>query len=761
MRHARRLSHVRAQSRVNKQPCALVHSSSSRPRRPLRSPRGDARAVGHSHVRARLAREAVGRRRQGREHRLRRRRPGRLDARERAPPRRRGHDGHLRRRRSPTAACSSERVRPRAARSCASRTIRRRSWPTPRRARSTRSPSTAPGSSTRPRRAAASTRWRRARRRSSPRSPASTACSSLVLDKAGTGLFAGTGADGKVFHIEPSGSVERLLHDRRSVRRLARARARRRRLRRNERQGPALPHRGRRARHRGLRLPGRRRARDRPRSERDRVRHRERGAGERFERSGESSTPRRNASGRSPPGPATAPRSKPGKGSLWRFDARGRPERMMHHDEFHYVSLAVDERGMPYVGTGAEGRVYTVDDAHVVSLVADTDERQVGAIGIAARGRFVVGSDPAVVSPRAVDRRARRDVDEQAARRGPSRALRSPDLAGHRDPRGLDPLGRHARPGHDVERVAGPDPRGRPLAEPGRAIRSGARASARRERLDRRRDGRLRDREPSRRRDRRRSAREGRGSARDRRRGCRRAAASPRSTTASCTSRGRSTTPTATSSATACSSGARGRRAGSTRRSPDDVLTKPELEWDTASLPEGNYRLRVDASDEIANPPDDVTHHALESAPVRVDNTPPVFKTIAMNGRRLRAEVVDGIGPIARVEVAIDGRVEWRPLSPADGIFDTADETVDADLSHADSRRARSACGGRPRLRRGGKRGRSRSGIALAVLAPCRPRPDTGVRVRRVGEAAPRASWRDFWRFRGHSGHNSGRRHGS
>ena len=44
----------------------------------------------------------------------------------------------------------------------------------------------------------------------------------------------------------------------------------------------------------------------------------------------------------------------------------------MHHDEFHYVSLALGDDGRPYVGTGAEGRVYTVDDAHVVTLVADT-----------------------------------------------------------------------------------------------------------------------------------------------------------------------------------------------------------------------------------------------------------------------------------------------------------------------------------------------------------------------------------------------------
>jgi hypothetical protein len=112
----------------------------------------------------------------------------------------------------------------------------------------------------------------------------------------------------------------------------------------------------------------------------------------------------------------------------------------------------------------------------------------------------------------------------------------------------------------------------------------------------------------------------------------------------------------------------------------DDVLTKAELDWDTAPLPEGTYRIRIDASDEIANPPGAVTHHALESAPVLVDNTPPVFKTLAVQGRRLHASVVDGVGPIVRVEAAMDGRLEWRPLAPVDGIFDTLEETIDIDL---------------------------------------------------------------------------------
>jgi hypothetical protein len=114
---------------------------------------------------------------------------------------------------------------------------------------------------------------------------------------------------------------------------------------------------------------------------------------------------------------------------------------------------------------------------------------------------------------------------------------------------------------------------------------------------------------------------------------------------------------------------------------PDDVLTKQELDWETAALPEGKYRLKVDASDEMANPPGAVTHNALVSAPVVVDNTPPIFKSVSMQGRRLRAEVLDGVGPIARIEVAIDGRLEWHPLAAADGILDSADEAVDSDLT--------------------------------------------------------------------------------
>jgi len=43
--------------------------------------------------------------------------------------------------------------------------------------------------------------------------------------------------------------------------------------------------------------------------------------------------------------------------------------------------------------------------------------------------------------------------------------------------------------------------------------------------------------------------------------------------------------------------------------------------------------------------------------------------------------VVDGVGPIARIEVSVAGTDEWRPIFPKDGVFDQPEEAFDADVS--------------------------------------------------------------------------------
>jgi hypothetical protein len=387
----------------------------------------------------------------------------------------------------------------------------------------------------------------------------------------------------------------------------------------------------------------------------------------------------RATGGRTPPGPSIAPRSKPGKGSLWRFDAQGRPERLMHHDETHYVSLGLDEHGTPYVGTGAEGRVYTVDDAHVVSLLADTDERQVGALGVSGRTRFVMGSDPAV-------------FHRIVGTGGPDAVWTS---------KALD-AGLRARFGHLTWNSAGtvevstrtgdtqnPDKTWSVWSSP--VTNGGAAASPAGRYVQIR--ARLRDAIASI------SdvtvpfvtenlravvtevAAHPKGTTHESKEGIVQSGNEPPKHDSVLHVTWKVDNPDSDELRYRVQFHREGASRWIDATKPDETLTKSELDWDTAALPEGKYRVRVDASDDISNPPNSATHHALEAPPVLVDNTPPFFKAIGMQGHRLRAEVVDGLGPIARVEVAIDGRLEWRPIAAADGIFDTADETVDTDIS--------------------------------------------------------------------------------
>jgi len=114
---------------------------------------------------------------------------------------------------------------------------------------------------------------------------------------------------------------------------------------------------------------------------------------------------------------------------------------------------------------------------------------------------------------------------------------------------------------------------------------------------------------------------------------------------------------------------------------PRETLTKTSYSWETADLPEGRYRVRVTASDEISNPPDRVQKHEIESGIVLVDNTPPVVTDLTVVGRRIRGVAVDGVGPIARIEAGVAGTDEWIPFFPRDGVFDQAREEFDVDLS--------------------------------------------------------------------------------
>lgn len=390
------------------------------------------------------------------------------------------------------------------------------------------------------------------------------------------------------------------------------------------------------------------------------------------------SAPKRNKSG--PPTPQPAKAARPGKGQLWRFTKDGPGEQLLDDDETHYTSLAIGEDGLPYVGTGAEGRLYTVDDNHVERLVADTNERQLGAVVMAGRHKFVVGSDPVVFH----EVKGIGGADAVWTSKVLDAGLRA--SFGRLHWRSTGAVEMSVRTGN----TSAPDGTwsawSAPLAAPGVPKAQPARYAQIRARFSRDPAAALRE--------------VGLYFVTDNARAI--------LTSIDAAQKGMG----GRMKMGVQSSGGEAPRASSTVKiswkidnpdqdemryrlfyrldneqtwrplnKPTDKLTSTDYSWDTSTLPEGVYRVMVEASDELSNPPDRVQKHSLTSAAVLVDNTPPVFKALGITGRRLTGEIVDGVGPIARIEVSVAGSDEWRPLFPKDGIFDEPAEQLDADLS--------------------------------------------------------------------------------
>lgn len=127
-------------------------------------------------------------------------------------------------------------------------------------------------------------------------------------------------------------------------------------------------------------------------------------------------------------------------------------------------------------------------------------------------------------------------------------------------------------------------------------------------------------------------------------------------------------------------------------------LTTTHFVWNTEGMPEGWYRVEVEASDEADNPDDSVARDRRASDPVLVDTTPPAV-TVQLSNGRIRGEASDGASAVVAIELSVDGG-EWRPVRGADGVLDERVESVDLALpsglatgEHAIALRARDEAG--------------------------------------------------------------------
>jgi len=102
-------------------------------------------------------------------------------------------------------------------------------------------------------------------------------------------------------------------------------------------------------------------------------------------------------------------------------------------------------------------------------------------------------------------------------------------------------------------------------------------------------------------------------------------------------------------------------------------LDAPTYTWDTATFPDGRYRLRVTASDEDANPLGEGGTGEALSAPITIDNTPPVVTAFEARGEpgavRVEGRAEDAESALSRIEVAADDG-DWRVVTPDGGFAD-------------------------------------------------------------------------------------------
>ena len=123
------------------------------------------------------------------------------------------------------------------------------------------------------------------------------------------------------------------------------------------------------------------------------------------------------------------------------------------------------------------------------------------------------------------------------------------------------------------------------------------------------------------------------------------------------------------------------RREGDTAwRNLKSDLRDTLLVWDTSSVPNGTYVIKVVASDRKSNPAEVALAGELESASFEIDNVAPVVQIGALrrDGTRfvVPAEVRDGDSAVTKVEYSLDAQ-RWQTAFPRDGILDGRQEGFD------------------------------------------------------------------------------------
>ena len=115
-----------------------------------------------------------------------------------------------------------------------------------------------------------------------------------------------------------------------------------------------------------------------------------------------------------------------------------------------------------------------------------------------------------------------------------------------------------------------------------------------------------------------------------------------------------------------------------------DKLDQRYYSWDTNSMPDGAYYLKIVASDSPSNPPDQALSAERESGRFEVENTPPRIENLRAETSGAAATITfDAISSgstIAQAQYSLDAG-DWRVVFPAGLLSDAPQETYRIELS--------------------------------------------------------------------------------
>jgi hypothetical protein len=111
--------------------------------------------------------------------------------------------------------------------------------------------------------------------------------------------------------------------------------------------------------------------------------------------------------------------------------------------------------------------------------------------------------------------------------------------------------------------------------------------------------------------------------------------------------------------------------------------TDTSFDWNTETFPDGYYRLRITASDRLANAAARAREEEKISDLYRVDNTRPEIANIQVVYPNGSARASDALSAIAEMAYSLDDQ-PWRIGDCQDGLFDQQTEILKLDLAPLD-----------------------------------------------------------------------------